>query len=187
MEKVKKYLIFIFGPWKVLEQESDIFNHIKDVLEAIIVEKQITFITGEHMLIANVKSNAHIEEVHKIMEEFLRKDIPAYFIFPDSEKVKYRINPMLEASLFGETPDKLNIDLMKNFEDALKKNLKLSMEEIKKMKEMGITDTPMTPNIGQLTSSTLPLNIDSILEKIYAHGLHSLNNNEKEFLKQQKK
>ena len=31
------------------------------------------------------------------------------------------------------------------------------------------------------------LDMDQILEKIYAHGLHSLNKEEKEFLKQQKK
>jgi hypothetical protein len=136
------------------------------------------------MLIANVKSNSDIEEVHKIMEEFLRKDIPAYFIFPDSEKVKYRINPLLEASLFGENPNKLNIDLMKNFEDALKKNLREGMEELKKMKNI---EPDIVPSMSNITSSTLPLNIDSILEKIYAHGLHSLNNDEKEFLKQQKK
>ncbi len=185
MEQVYKYLIFIFGPWKVLEKEEDMFNHIQEVLETIIMERQITFITGEHMLIANVSSTSPIDEVHKMMEEFLRKDIPAYFIFPDSEKVKYRISPLLEQSLFGKiTNQDKNIDLMKNFEDALKKNLKLSMEEMKKLRMMELSNEGFMEDID---TPLKPLNVDSILDKIYAHGLHSLNNNEKEFLKKQKK
>ena len=135
------------------------------------------------MLIANVNSHSDINEVHKMMEEFLRKDIPAYFIFPDTEKVKYRINPLLESSLFGVAPEKLNIDLMKNFEESLKKNLQEGIEEMKNIRMTELSKK----GFMSLETITLPLNIDSILEKIYAHGLHSLNNDEKEFLKQQKK
>ena len=53
---------------------------------------------------------------------------------------------------------------------------KLRMMELSNEGFMEDIDTPLKP-----------LNVDSILDKIYAHGLHSLNNNEKEFLKKQKK
>ncbi len=181
MKNINKYLIFIFGSWKKLEEDSEVYNHIKDVLELIIIENHITFITGEHMLVANVKSNSSLDEVDKIMKEFLRKDIPCYFIFPHNDDVKYRINPILEQSLFNKPDENLNIDLMKNFEEALKKNLQDTMEEMKKIKMMELEKT------GFPYPQTESLDMDKILEKIYAHGLHSLNKNEKEFLKQQKK
>ena len=181
MKNINKYLIFIFGSWKVLEQETDTFNHIRDVLELIVVQENITFITGEHMLVANIKSNSSIEEVHKVMGEFLREDIPCYFVFPHQDDVKYRINPLLEKNLFGLPDEGVNVNLIKNFEQALKKNLQETMEEMKKIKMLDLEKS------GFPFPKEENLDMDQILEKIYAHGLHSLNKEEKEFLKQQKK
>ena len=183
MEPTHKYLIFIFGPWKVLEQNSEIFDHIKDVLETIIVEKQVTFITGEHMLIANVKSNVEITEAHKMMDEFLRKYITAFFIIPDSERVKYRMNPILENNLFGNS--KVDINFMKDIEESLRKNLGKGIEELKKMEELSIQMSEIQNTTPKTTMDNL--DIDQILDKIYAHGIHSLNKEEKEFLEKQKK
>jgi hypothetical protein len=58
------------------------------------------------------------------------------------------------------------------------------MEEMKKLRMMELAKEGF---MGDIDSPLKPLNVDSILDKIYAHGLHSLNNNEKEFLKKQKK
>tara|TARA_R100001086_G_C11839091_1_gene258647 strand:- start:732 stop:1277 length:546 start_codon:yes stop_codon:yes gene_type:complete len=181
MKNINKYLIFIFGSWKVLEQETETFNHIKDVLELIVAQDHITFITGEHMLVANIQSVSDIDEVHKVLGEFLRKDIPCYFVFPHNDDIKYRINPLLEQNLFGKSSEELNINLIKNFEDTLKKNLQETMEEMKKIKMLDLEKS------GFPFPKEENLDMDTILEKIYAHGLHSLNKQEKEFLKQRKK
>ena len=181
MKNINKYLIFIFGSWKVLEEDAEIYNHIKDVLELIIMENHITFITGEHMLVANIKSTSSLDEVNKVMDEFLRKDIPCYFVFPHNDDVKYRINPILEQSLFGKKDENLNIDIIKNFEKTLQTNIQNAMEEMKKMRMVELKEG------GFPYPKEENLDVDKILEKIYAHGLHSLNKEEKEFLKQQKK
>jgi hypothetical protein len=183
METTKKYLIFIFGPWKVLEQNSEMFDHIKDVLETIIIENEVTFITGEHMLIANIKSHSGTEEVHKLMEEFLRADIPAFFIIPNSDQVRYRMNPLLEKNLFSS--EKLNLNFMKNIEESLRKNLGKDFKDLKKMEELGMEIESINSQTPKTTMDNL--NIDQILDKIHAHGIDSLNNEEKEFLEKPKK
>ena len=81
---------------------------------------------------------------------------------------KYRINPLLEQNLFGKSSEELNINLIKNFEDTLKKNLQETMEEMKKNKMLDLKKS------GFPFPKEENLDMDTILEKIYAHGLHSL-------------
>ena len=65
----KKYLLFMFGAWIRLEDNVELYEHIKDVLETILAVPELSFVTGEHTLIACVESHASFKEIKELLEE----------------------------------------------------------------------------------------------------------------------
>ena len=105
----KKYLLFMFGAWIRLEDNVELYEHIKDVLETILAVPELSFVTGEHTLIACIESHASFKEIKELLEEFLQPSIPAYFLMPKPRNLSYRLNPLLEQHLFGRKNNKAPI------------------------------------------------------------------------------
>ena len=102
----------MFGNWKILEKERELYSHISDMLHTIINTPEISFITGEHMMIACLSSTSTFEEISSLLEEFLSPEINTYFLMPKPRKLSYRMNPILEEHLFNKviSPKKIKLN-----------------------------------------------------------------------------
>jgi|TARA_R110002020_G_scaffold131188_1_gene293446 hypothetical protein len=191
-KRVKKYLLFMFGAWIRLEDNIELYEHIKDVLETILATPELSFVTGEHTLIACIESTSPLNEIKDLLDEFLKPEVPAYFLMPKPRNLAYRLNPILEKHLFSKRnikkEDAPNPEVLKELMEYFKKramdNLeffedKLDLEFIEKISKEDLED-----NFNRLENETL--DIDSILDKINEEGLNSLTINEKRFLDKQK-
>ena len=187
--RVKKYLLFMFGGWIRLEDNVELYEHIKDVLETILATKELSFVTGEHTLIACIESQASFEEIKDLLDEFLKPDIPAYFLMPKPRKLAYRLNPILDSHLFGKLdntkppspPPEMMKDLLEYFRKRALDNLDFFDEKINLESIKDVYDPKLYHNSKEI------LDIDIILDKISDEGIKSLTDNEKEFLDKQKK
>jgi hypothetical protein len=178
------FLLFMFGSWKILENEENTFNHIKELFQTVTNEDEITFITGENLLIANINSEFSIEDIHSLFVDTVNPEIVAYFIIPNPQNVKYRLNPMLESQLFGKHPENTIKSFVELFQKELIKNLQKLSNDIS-TKNIIVNSTHTTHSIKEVEENSLEL--DDILDKIHAHGIHSLNDKELNFLNSQSK
>jgi len=187
--RVKKYLLFMFGGWIRLEDNVELYEHIKDVLETILATKELSFVTGEHTLIACIESQASFEEISDLLDEFLKPQIPAYFLMPKPRKLAYRLNPLLESHLFGKLgttkppspPPEMMRELLEYFRKRALDNLDFFDEKI----DLDMVKETYNPDLYSMNNEIL--DIDVILDKINDSGIGSLTDNEKEFLDKQKK
>ena len=178
------FLLFMFGSWKIIENEENTFNHIKELFQTITNEDEITFITGENVLIANINSEFSIEDIHSLFVDMVNPEIVAYFIIPNPQSVKYRLNPMLESQLFGKQPENTIKSFVELFQKELMKNLQKLSDDISS-KNIIVKSPNITPSREAVEEISLEL--DDILDKIHAHGIHSLNDSELNFLNNQSK
>tara|TARA_R110000803_G_scaffold39315_5_gene84862 strand:+ start:6274 stop:6855 length:582 start_codon:yes stop_codon:yes gene_type:complete len=189
--RIKKYLLFMYGNWFKLEDTPELYDHIKDVLENILSSPELSFVTGEHALIACIESKLPFNEIDELLSEFLKPEIPVYFLMPKPKKLGYRLSPILERHLFKkntkniEPTDELMTELMKHFKKLKKDGLKSFIVGLPKDGSPLVGDESNFINPMEKTIEIL--DIDSILDKIYDSGLGSLTINEKEFLNKQKK
>ena len=190
--RVKKYLLFMFGAWIRLEDNIELYEHIKDVLESVLATPELSFVTGEHTLIACIESTASFGEIKDLLDEFLKVEIPAYFLMPKPRNLAYRLNPLLEQHLFTKKK-------VKDFDPPPPEMIKVLMEYFKKraMDNLDFFENKMdlefmeefikphrTTNDHTMLDENL--DIDSILDKINERGIESLTINEKNFLDKQK-
>jgi len=191
-KRIKKYLLFMFGSWFRLEESPELYNHIKDVLENILSSPELSFVTGEHALIACIESTLPFKEIDDLLSEFLKPEIPVYFLIPKTKNLGYRLNPILERHLFKknkqniEPTDELMSEIMKHFKKLKKDALGSFMFGLNKNLEGPLIGDKYN-FIGSMENTIEILDIDTILDKIYDSGLGSLTINEKEFLNNQKK
>mgnify|MGYP003630123642 FL=1 len=183
----KKYLLFMFGGWIRLEDNIDLYEHIKDVLETILSVPELSFVTGEHTLIACIESHAPFSEIKEVLEEFLKPTIPAYFLMPKPRNLAYRLNPLLEQHLFGKTnksltpPPEMIKELMEYFRKKTMDNISFSKGD-----RMNLDFIKETYNPILHFKNDEILDIDVILDKSNKEGISSLTITEKEFLDNQK-
>ncbi len=188
MPVIRQYLIFMFGNWEVLESEQ-LFTNIKDVLESFIIDKEISFVTGNNMLVGCLRSHSSFEEVKGILDEFLAPEVSAYFLMPKPRKLSYRLNPYLEEHLFSKPgkiqPPKPPINqglkeegsrLGKEFQDMMVRSVRESVGRFMEEKNREFEE-----------NFKKNLTIDKILDKIKDKGFNSLNRLELEFLDNQSK
>jgi len=176
------FLLFMFGSWKIVEEDEMVFNHIKELFHTVTDEEEITFITGENLIIANIQSELSLEDMHSLFVDTVKPEISAYFIIPNPQKVKYRLNPQLEGQLFGKVPENNNIkNFVEIFQKELVKNLQKMTEDMIR-NQIKINDNTFTETIDEVK-----LELDDILDKIHAHGIHSLNEKELNYLNNQSK
>ena len=199
--RTRQYLLFMFGNWKILESERNLYSHISNMLHTIINTPEISFITGEHMMIACLSSTSPFEEISDLLEEFLSPEINTYFLMPKPRKLAYRMNPILESHLFnkGIPPKKKEIKLDEKELKDLEKLFKQDKDRGDILKDMARIMMPLVFN-GRypidkerpkyqewLKTQKINLDLDSILDKISSEGIESLNEIEKEFLDNHKK
>lgn len=182
----------MYGNWYKLEETPELYDHIKDVLETVLSSPELSFVTGEHALIACIESKLPFNEINELLSEFLKPEIPVYFLMPKPRNLGYRLNPILESHLFKkkientEQTNELMKELMDNFKKIRKKGLESFMSELDK--NLKKTRLEIKPNMDTPIKNNIEiLDIDVILDKIYDSGLDSLTINEKEFLNNQKK
>ena len=199
--RTRQYLLFMFGNWKILEKERNLYEHLNNMLHSIINTAEISFITGEHMMIACLSSSLHFEEISDLLDEFLSPEINTYFLMPKPRKLSYRMNSVLESHLFNKGIQykkkeiKLNKKELKELE-KLFKNDKNRTEMLKDMARMMVPimmQGPFPINRGTpaqqewIKKQYIKLDVDSILDKISEEGIESLNEIEKTFLDNHKK
>ena len=192
-KRTRKYLLFMFGSWITLERNEKLFNHIKDVLETVLATPELSFVTGEHTMIACIKSNSTFREIEDILDEFLNPEVPVYFLMPKPRNLAYRLNPILEQHLFKDNKDKNKPhtypppQLLKDLIDKFKKTTLDRLESFDTFLNFNSENFYNPKQYEEHFSEEENLDIDSILDKINNTGLKSLSIREKKFLDKQKK
>ena len=180
----------MFGAWIRLEDNVELYSHIKDVLESVLATPEVSFVTGEHTLIACIASTASFEEINDLLGEFLKPEIPAYFLMPKPRNLGYRLNPLLEEHLFSKNKiKKLDIpppEMMKELMEYLQKRGLGNLDLFKDNVDLNFIKETYKP-YDKWVIKHETLDVDAILDKISRGGLKSITINEKEFLDNQKK
>mgnify|MGYP003118551649 FL=1 len=180
----------MFGAWIRLEDNVELYEHIKDVLETILAVPELSFVTGEHTLIACIESQASFNEIKDLLEEFLKPDIPAYFLMPKPRNLSYRLNPLLENHLFGKSKikkiDEPSSEMLKELMDYFRRRAMENLNFFENKLDLEMIKQTYEPSGVWPTSNNEILDIDVILDKINERGIDSLTINEKEFLNKQK-
>ena len=177
--RVKKYLLFMFGAWIRLEDNVELYGHIKDVLETILSTNELSFVTGAHTLIACIESHSSFEEISDLLEEFLKPQIPAYFLMPKPRKLSYRLDSNLEDHLFNDGKVKRKSNINPEIAKLLQQQLKNIVDS--RFKNL-ITDLDKPVKMGKIKKNLRPMSVDNLLDKIIDEGLDSLTHAELEFL-----
>lgn len=176
-QRVKKYLLFMFGDWSSVEKNNKVVNNVKDVMESLVSDDEFTFITGEHIIIMCIKSKLSFEEVNDMLQEFLSPLIPTFFVMPKPRKLGYRLDDNLESHLFGDGTVKGKVKLIDpRVAEELSKQLRSIVEN--KMLELknDIIKEKTKPEVLHT------MTIDNLLDKIIDGGVGSLTDEEREFL-----
>ena len=100
-ERKRKYLIFMFGGWETVEASGDIIKNIREVMQTIVNGEELTFVTGNNVVIMCISSTMGFEEIEKITHEFLTNKVDSFFLMPKPRKLAYRLDYTLEDHLFG--------------------------------------------------------------------------------------
>jgi len=178
-ERVKKYILFMFGNWKSVEENQLVVTNIKEVMETIIVGDEFSFVTGDNVIIMCLNSKLQFEEIDNILHKFLISNITAFFLMVKPRKLGFRLEDTLKSHLFGLKNKKIKKHIDPRVAEELSKQLKMMMShrmrEIKK-----VLDTPS--QLSNKNNLRKPFTVDSLLDKIIDEGLESLTEKELEFL-----
>ena len=90
--RVKKYLLFMFGNWNIIEKDSEIMANIREVMETIVNSSEFSFVTGDNVIIMCLLSESTFEDVSDMLEQFLKPHISTYFLMPKPRKLSYRLD-----------------------------------------------------------------------------------------------
>ena len=176
-KRVKKYLLFMFGNWKSIEENQKVVSNIREVMESIIIGDEFSFVTGDNVIIMCLKSKLEFEEVNNLLDEFLMTSITAFFLMVKPRKLGFRLDKNLEKHLFGLEGKKINKYINPKVAEEITKQLKAVMENrMKNIKR--VLERPLQ------TENNLrkPFSLDSLLDKIIDEGIESLTQHELEFL-----
>ena len=180
-DRKRKYLIFMFGGWETVEASGDIINNIREVMQTIVNGEELTFVTGNNIVIMCITSTMGFDEIENITHEFLTDKVDSFFLMPKPRKLSYRLDYTLESHLFGGGRVKGGDRLDPRLVEELAKQLKsLANDKISKI----IQSIRKPIQINEDTINTLPgpLTVDRILDKIIDKGVKSLSKIEKKFL-----
>jgi hypothetical protein len=180
-ERKRKYLIFMFGGWETVEASGDIIKNIREVMQTIVNGQELTFVTGNNVVIMCISSTMGFEEIENITHEFLTDKVDSFFLMPKPRKLAYRLDYTLEDHLFGNGRVKGGKRLDPRLVEELSKQLK-SMANDRISKIIESIRKPIQINEGTINTLKGPLTIDRILDKIIDKGVSSLSETEKKFL-----
>jgi hypothetical protein len=180
-QRKRKYLIFMFGGWETVEASGNIIKNIREVMQTIVNGEELTFVTGNNIVIMCINSTMGFDEVEKITHEFLTEKVDSFFLMPKPRKLSYRLDYNLENHLFGDGKVKGGNRLDPRLVEELSKQLK-SMANDRISKIMESIRKPIEVNEDSVKTLKGPLTIDRILDKIIDKGVNSLSETEKKFL-----
>ena len=179
--RVKKYLLFMFGHWKSVEENQIVVNNIREVMESIIVGDEFSFVTGDNVIIMCLKSKLPFEDIDDMLKEFLTTKVTAFFLMIKPKKLGFRLEDNLQGHLFGLNPHPPKKQMNPTVAEEISKQLKAIMENrMKNIKE--ILESPVE------VKKTLrkPFSLDVLLDKILDEGIDSLTQQEVEYLNKYK-
>ena len=179
-KRLKNYLLFMFGKWDAIENNTLIVDNIKDVIESVVdPEEEFTFITGEHIVIMCLKSRMSFIELQDMLHEYLTPHIDTFFMMPKPKNLAYRLDGNLEGHLFGKK-DKKNLKYVHpKVAEELSKHLQSLVDlRVKDIKE----NLSAKKTLKKVLTKLKPMTLDSLFDKIIEEGMESLTEDEKEFL-----
>jgi len=176
----RKYLIFMFGGWETVEESGNIIRNIREVMQTIVNNDELTFVTGNNVVIMCITSIMKFEEIESLMHEFLVDKVDSFFLMPKPRKLAYRLDYALEKHLFGDGKIKGPV-LDPRLVEELSKQLK-TLANDRLMKIMQTLKKPVQVDEDSVNTLQGPLTIDRILDKIIDKGVNSLSKTEKKFL-----
>ncbi len=171
----------MFGGWETVEESGNIIKNIRDVMQTVVSGEELTFVTGNNVVIMCVSSTMQFEEVEDIMHEFLGKKVDSFFLMPKPRKLAYRLDYPLENHLFGNGKIGGGTAIDPRLVDELSKQLRtLANDRLRKI--MATLKKPIYIDEDRVKTLQGPLTIDRILDKIIDEGVNSLTDTEKKFL-----
>ena len=179
--RVKKYLLFMFGHWKSVEENQVVVNNIRELMESIIVGDEFSFVTGDNVIIMCLKSKLPFEDIDDMLQEFLSTKVTAFFLMIKPKKLGFRLDDNLQSHLFGLNPYPPKKQMNPTVAEEISRQLKAIMEHrMKNIKE--ILENPIE------VKKTLrkPFSLDVLLDKILDEGMESLTKQELEYLNKYK-
>ena len=171
----------MFGGWETVEQSGNIIKNIRDVMQTVVQSEELTFVTGNNVVIMCVSSIMPFEEVESIMHEFLGKKVDSFFLMPKPRKLAYRLDYALENHLFGDGKINGGSVIDPRLVEELSKQLR-TLANDRLMKIMETLKKPVKIDEDSVKTLQGPLTIDRILDKIIDKGVNSLSETEKRFL-----
>lgn len=171
----------MFGGWETVEESGNIIKNIREVMQTIVNNEELTFVTGNNIVIMCVSSTMGFEEIENITHEFLTDKVDSFFLMPKPRKLSYRLDYTLENHLFGDGRVNGGKRLDPRLVEELSKQLK-SMANDKISKIIDTIRKPIQINEDSVNTLQGPLTIDRILDKIIDKGVNSLSKVEKKFL-----
>ena len=172
----------MFGGWVTVEESGNIIKNIREVMQTVVSGEELTFVTGNNVVIMCVTSFMKFEEVEGIMHEFLVDKVDSFFLMPKPRKLAYRLDYALERHLFGDGKI-VGPALDPRLIEELSKQLKTIAND-RLMRIMKTLKKPIQIDEDSVKTLQGPLTIDRILDKIIDEGVNSLSKTEKKFLEE---
>lgn len=181
----QSYIAIIFGDFHRKEQKM---SNIIYALSPMVDSKNIRFVYSESHLIIHFQSTMPFPELQRLVDLAIHSECDLYLFFNYNENFAVKMQPEIFTHLFDWSKDSESVNL--DLRDNKLSNLGFgpNNEDIKVMM-MGFDFDPFAGLQETLFKNAkpkkveLPLDMDSILEKISKRGIDSLTKREREFLK----
>lgn len=181
----QSYMLVLFGDFRRKEQKmSNIIYGISPLANS----KDVRFVYSESHIITHFTSDFEFEELKKLLDLAIHNECDLYLFFNYNEKFSVKMQPPIFTHLFdwNVNSESVNMDLRDN--DLSKTGVAPNQDDIKiMMMDMGFDPFAELHETlfkkPRIKKNELPLDVDTILEKISLKGIDSLTKREKEFLK----
>ena len=181
----QSYMVIIFGDFHRKEQKM---SNIIYAISPMVDSKNIRFVYSDSHIVIHFTSNMEFLELQRLVDLAIHSECDLYLFFNYNEKFAVKMQPEIFTHLFdwNRQTESVNLDLRDK--NLSKLGFGPNNEDIKIMM-MGLDFDPFAGLQETLFKKPrpkkieLPLDMDSILEKISKKGIDSLTKREKEFLK----
>ena len=178
--RVKKYLLFMFGNWSTYQNNAKVVNNIREIMETIVIEEEFSFVTGDNIVIMCIKSRMEFNDIEEVFQDYLTPHVGAFFLMPKPRKLSYRLDKNLEEHLFGERKNTKQKTIDPKLAKELSKSLKSLVDnKIKEIKR--VIKNPINVKDKELKFKK-SFTVDVLLDKIIDEGIDNLTKEELEFL-----
>lgn len=181
----QSYMVILFGDFRRKEQKmSNIIYSISPLANS----KNVRYVYSESNLIVHFTSDIEFLELKRLLDLGIHSECDLYLFFNYNEKFSVKMQPEIFNHLFdwNKESESVNMDLRDN--DISKLGVGPGSEEMNIIMTRMDFDPFMDlheklfKNPPKIKKNELPLDMDSILEKITTKGINSLTKREKEFL-----